>query len=307
MKVVSLLENTSTRSDMRTEHGLSLYIETGKHKILFDMGQSDAFAANADTLGVDLRAVGLAVLSHGHYDHGGGLAAFLERNSSAPVYLSRYAFEPHYHGEGRYIGLNPALRGSAQLHFTEGETWLGEGLTLCDCNQNTRERPLDSCGLQMAQRGSFGSNQSDGSAQPAPQMVQPEDSPERNPGGSLQGDLAAGSQGIPDGCACTLVPEDFRHEQYLLVEEHSRRVLFSGCSHKGILEIVRWFRPDVLVGGFHFSGLPLDDTLAGYAAALDGYPAEYYTCHCTGSAQFQFMQQYMKRLHYLSCGQTVGI
>ena len=135
MKVVSLLENTSTRSDMRTEHGLSLYIETGKHKILFDMGQSDAFAANADTLGVDLRAVGLAVLSHGHYDHGGGLAAFLERNSSAPVYLSRYAFEPHYHGEGRYIGLNPALRGSAQLHFTEGETRLGEGLTLCDCNR----------------------------------------------------------------------------------------------------------------------------------------------------------------------------
>lgn len=264
MKVVSLVENTTERGDMRTEHGLSLYIETGAHKVLFDMGQSDAFAGNADTLGVDLRAVGLAVLSHGHYDHGGGLAEFLRRNADAPVYLSRFAFEPHYHGAGRYIGLDPALRANARLRFTEGETRLGEGLMLYDCNKNAREHALDSCGLQMARGG-------DG----------------------------------PD--CCGLVAEDFRHEQYLLVEERGRRVLFSGCSHKGVLEIVRWFRPDVLVGGFHFSGLPLDDTLVGYAAELDGYPTEYYTCHCTGSEQFRFMKRYMKHLHYLSCGQTVEI
>ena len=76
MKITSILENTSHREDMITEHGLSLYIETGAHKILFDMGQSDAFYKNAQTLGIDLAAVDIAVLSHGHYDHGGGPSKF---------------------------------------------------------------------------------------------------------------------------------------------------------------------------------------------------------------------------------------
>ena len=77
MKITSLLENTPCRDDMHIEHGLSLYIETAHHKILFDMGQTDLFAQNAKNLGISLTEVDYAVLSHGHYDHGGGLAAFL--------------------------------------------------------------------------------------------------------------------------------------------------------------------------------------------------------------------------------------
>ncbi|MCI8845747.1 MAG: MBL fold metallo-hydrolase [Lachnospiraceae bacterium] len=72
MKITALLENKTNREDMLTEHGLSLYIETEKHKILFDMGQSDLFAKNAAALGINLSSVDIAVLSHGHYDHGGG-------------------------------------------------------------------------------------------------------------------------------------------------------------------------------------------------------------------------------------------
>ena len=100
-------------------------------------------------------------------------------------------------------------------------------------------------------------------------------------------------------------PEDFRHEQYLLVEENGQKILFSGCSHRGILDIVDWFRPDVLIGGFHFSKLPLDDTLRAYAEYLDSFPTRYYTCHCTGEKQYSFMRQTMKHLHYLSCGDTI--
>ena len=46
-------------------------------------------------------------------------------------------------------------------------------------------------------------------------------------------------------------PDDFSHEQYLVLEEGGRRVVFSGCSHKGICNIAAWLRPDVLIGGFH--------------------------------------------------------
>ena len=94
MRITVLLENTPSSDSVTAEHGLRLFIETENAKILFDMGQTDAFANNARVLGIDLSSADLAVLSHGHYDHGGGLTKFLELNRTAPVYLSPHAFEP---------------------------------------------------------------------------------------------------------------------------------------------------------------------------------------------------------------------
>ena len=67
------------------------------------------------------------------------------------------------------------------------------------------------------------------------------------------------------------------------------------------------FCPDVLIGGFHFFRLPLDGTLAASAAALDAWPAAYYTCHCTGEAQYAFLKERMKSLRYISTGDVVEI
>ena len=52
MKITALMENTGDRPGILTEHGLSIYVETDRHKILFDSGQSDAFVKNAETLGI---------------------------------------------------------------------------------------------------------------------------------------------------------------------------------------------------------------------------------------------------------------
>ena len=113
MKIVTLLENTACKDGLCAAHGLSLYIETPRHKILFDMGPNDGFLTNAKALGVDLAAVDTAVLSHGHYDHGGGLAAFCEANSRAEVLIHMDAFGDFYATnegrEPRYIGLDPEL------------------------------------------------------------------------------------------------------------------------------------------------------------------------------------------------------
>ena len=72
MRIINLMENTKGAEGCVWEHGLSFYIETKKHKLLADTGASEAFLKNAVVLGIDLRRVDTVILSHGHYDHGGG-------------------------------------------------------------------------------------------------------------------------------------------------------------------------------------------------------------------------------------------
>ena len=261
VKITVLTENTACRSDLTAEHGLSLYIESEDHRILFDMGRTSAFAENAERLGIDLKRVDFAVISHGHYDHGGGLARFLEINPQAPVYVHREAFGAHFHGPEKYIGLDCALRHSGRLILTEDFLELAPGITLhggCCPGE-----PVESWGLTRLENGQ-------------------------------------------------LIPEDFRHEQYLLVEEGGRRICFSGCSHRGILNITARFRPDVLIGGFHFTKLdPAGEgaaVLSRAARELLARGAVYYTGHCTGEAQYEFLKRIMgSKLCALSTGLTVEL
>lgn len=112
MKIVTLAENTSVSEAFRSEHGLSLYIETETHKLLFDVGASSLFAENAEKLGVDLSEVDTLIISHGHYDHGGGLKTFMEINDKAAIYLNGQAFENHFSKRANgqaYIGLDQEL------------------------------------------------------------------------------------------------------------------------------------------------------------------------------------------------------
>ena len=87
MKIVVLIENTAPEgSCLAAEHGLSFYVEHRGKAVLLDAGASGGFADNAAALGVDLGHVDVAVLSHGHYDHAGGLGRFFACNDHAKVY-----------------------------------------------------------------------------------------------------------------------------------------------------------------------------------------------------------------------------
>lgn len=255
MKISILVENTACCDTLKAEHGLSLYIETANRNLLFDMGQTDAFAANADKMGVDLAAVDTAILSHGHSDHGGGIGEFLRRNDHAPLYLSACAFRDCYGSRGNFIGLDPCLQGNPRLIFTDEIQPLGDNLCLYSCNDLPPLWQTDHGGLRVKSNG-------------------------------------------------ILLPDDFRHEQYLLVEEQDKRILISGCSHKGIVNLVHWFRPDILVGGFHLKDMDPDSPqLVRTACALMEYPTVYYTGHCTGTAQYARLKQIMGgQLHALSTG-----
>jgi 7,8-dihydropterin-6-yl-methyl-4-(beta-D-ribofuranosyl)aminobenzene 5'-phosphate synthase len=255
VKIWVLMENTA-REGFAAEHGLSLYIEALGYRILFDMGQTGDFAENAQKLGIDLSRVDLAVVSHGHYDHGGGLRRFLECNATAPVYLSRYAFEPHENATGKQIGLDSALADHPRLRFVEDQLEIAPGLMLFHC-------------------------------QPAELMLPVE----------------------PYGLTCGGEPETFRHEVYLQVREKEWSILFSGCAHKGVVNLARRFRPDVLVGGFHFKPLsPEDPALTVAAEQLLQQPAVYYTGHCTGQEQFAAMKKVMgSRLHSFCSGSILEL
>ncbi|MBQ7098769.1 MAG: MBL fold metallo-hydrolase [Oscillospiraceae bacterium] len=255
MKITTLIENTALSPRLTAEHGLSLFVEAAGHTFLFDAGQSVAFADNARKLHIDLRRAEFAVLSHGHYDHGGGMLRFLECNHTAKIHVNQNAFGGHYNAAGRYIGLSDELRRSSRLILTGDEHTIAPGLTLHTCNDRPRAVPIESSGL-TEQVGDF------------------------------------------------LLPEEFRHEQSLLIEENGRRILLSGCAHKGVLNLLHWFRPDVFVGGFHFKQLSPDDPrLRIWGEAMAKYDTVFYTGHCTGAAQYAVLKELLgDRLNAISTG-----
>lgn len=263
MKITILTENTTGNENLTAEHGLSLFIETESHKILFDMGQTDAFYNNAEKLGADLSNIDFAVLSHGHYDHGGGIAKFLEINKTAKIYISRLAFGMHFNASAKYIGLDKNLMAENRLVFVDDLYEIADGVSLYSCNEREREFPTEPYGLGIERGGK-------------------------------------------------IYPDDFLHEQYLLINENGKKVLFSGCSHKGVLNIAQWFAPDVFIGGFHLSKLDVRSEggmlLKETAEMLMKHNTQYYTAHCTGVEQYLYLKEIMgERLGYLSTGSVLEI
>jgi len=120
LAITLLVDNAPGRPGLGVEHGLSLWIEADDRRILFDTGQSDLVVRNATALGIDLRTADTIVLSHGHYDHTGGLAAVLPLCPDAEIYghpgilVPRYSRQPD--GRMKPIGAPPearsALRGT---------------------------------------------------------------------------------------------------------------------------------------------------------------------------------------------------
>jgi len=111
LKVTILVENTiGVPLGILSEWGLSMLLDFGDERILFDAGEQGNLVGNAQILGHDLRQIDRVVLSHGHYDHTGGLFKFLQYRGTVPVYAHPDLFSAHY-GRGlkgqvdKYLGV----------------------------------------------------------------------------------------------------------------------------------------------------------------------------------------------------------
>ena len=133
---VTVLVDDNAAPPLVAEHGLSMFVEADGTRILFDAGQRVALLPNAAALGVDLRTVQHIVLSHGHYDHTGGLAAVLDLAPNATVWLHPDALHPKYSRQPapphRSIGM-PGTAGHgicsrANITWTDGPTALSDGI-----------------------------------------------------------------------------------------------------------------------------------------------------------------------------------
>lgn len=138
LRITVLAENTAGGRGLIAEHGLSLWIESNDRRLLFDTGQGLVLILNARVLGIDLETADGIILSHGHYDHTGGLAQVLSSKRRIPVYAHPDVFESKYsirsRSNARSIGMPPdaaeSIRTYAEFSPITQPTDLGDGIFL---------------------------------------------------------------------------------------------------------------------------------------------------------------------------------
>jgi len=112
VKISVVVENTVGKDGMMPEHGMCFWIDTGATQAIFDTGQGGALLHNAQLMGIPLEKVESVILSHGHYDHTGGLKTVLQLSRNPKVYAHPAAFQPKFacneYGQSRAIGM-PAM------------------------------------------------------------------------------------------------------------------------------------------------------------------------------------------------------
>jgi 7,8-dihydropterin-6-yl-methyl-4-(beta-D-ribofuranosyl)aminobenzene 5'-phosphate synthase len=128
MRIITLIENLVYQKGLVAEHGLSFYIEIDGMKFLFDTGQGKNFILNAHQLGIDISAIDKLIISHGHFDHAGGINDFLKENIKASVIMKREALYPKYSGKLEIGVEHDANLPIDRIEFIESARQLSESL-----------------------------------------------------------------------------------------------------------------------------------------------------------------------------------
>lgn len=281
MYIGTIVEDTLKEncSFLKNEHGLSLYIKYNNKNILFDSGPSDILIHNSLKMNLNLSEIDYLVVSHGHFDHGGGIIPFLENNSKAKVFIQKYCNKNYYFKENEdkeYIGLNSSIfkNYSDRLIYTDNSIFnITENIFLIPNVEIKKEITYNNKAMLINE------NNND------------------------------------------FIQDNFEHEQAMVIKDNNKYYLFSGCSHKGIINIANYIKEifniskiNYLIGGLHLVDNPILKTsictseLDAVTHYLKHNIGVTYTCHCTGDPAYNHLKKQLgNRIQYLRTGSEINI
>lgn len=274
--ITILTENLVRKTGLLAEHGLSLWIENDRDHILFDTGQTHVFLHNAKALGIDVTQANVIIISHGHYDHGGGLAFFPSEARWPRVVFHPDAFLPKY----------TRAKKQDQPHTASGMPWRRS-----DLHQLEHHLLLNTSTVQIGENAVVFAD--------IPHTVDFE---------TISEDLLIEKNEL-------LVQDHMKDEQLLVLSRPQGLVVIVGCSHPGIvnaLKYVQLFYADqpihTIIGGMHLERASPDRLRKTIDAFRKMDIRQIVPVHCTGQEVIWIMKRELGDRVLIRCtGETVEI
>ena len=259
VKMTVIVDNVSS-DGLKGEWGLCILVEAGDKKVLVDTGGSRLFARNLKTLGFDIGEIDYGILSHAHYDHANGMPKFFAENTKAKFYLREGTAENCYHRK-------PLIGKYFNFRFYIG---LPKNVL-----SKYSDRIQFVSGDYKLCEGMY---------------LIPHKSGDLSSIGQREDMFLRTENGW--------IPDNFSHEQSLVIETEKGLVIINSCSHGGAVNIINEVKQTFpekhihgLIGGFHLFNKS-NEEVRNVAREIKNTGIDYVcTGHCTKDRAFAIMKE----------------